>query len=86
MSVTANKPEASLQKKPLRYRGWLLSTKVIEGTLWLRWQHPRESFARYSYPVTERGLADTIRFARYLIDLIIKLEEESLQEAASKAV
>jgi hypothetical protein len=85
MPVTAKMPEANLQMKPLRYRGWLISTKVIDGQLWLRWQHPRESFPRYSYPVTERGLADTIRFARYLIDLVIKLEEESLEEAAGKA-
>ncbi len=85
MSVTAKTPEASLQIKPLRYRGWLISTKVIDGQLWLRWQHPRESFPRYNYPVTERGLADTIRFARSLIDLVIKLEEESLEEAAGKA-
>jgi hypothetical protein len=85
MPVTAKMPEVNLQMKPLRYRGWLISTKVIDGQLWLRWQHPRESFPRYSYPVTERGLADTIRFARYLIDLVIKLEEESLEEAAGKA-
>lgn len=85
MSVTANTIETSLQIKPMRYRGWLINTKVIDGKLWLRWQHPRESFSRYSYPVTERGLADTIDFARYLIDLVIKLEEESLQEAAARA-
>jgi hypothetical protein len=84
MLVTANTPEASLQMKPMRYRSWLISTKVIDGQLWLRWQHPRESFPRYSYPVTERGLADTIRFARFLIDLVIKLEDESLVEAAGK--
>lgn len=85
MLVTANTPETRLQMKPMRYRSWLISTKVIDGQLWLRWQHPRESFPRYSYPVTERGLADTIRFARYLIDVVIKLEEESLAEAAGKA-
>ncbi len=84
MPVTAKTPEASLQTQPLRYRNWLISTKVIDGHLWLRWQHPRESFPRYSYPVTERGLADTIRFARYLIDVVIKLEEESLRESAAQ--
>ncbi|GAB4193379.1 MAG: hypothetical protein Fur006_38380 [Coleofasciculaceae cyanobacterium] len=84
MLVTANTPEASLQMKPMRYRSWLISTKVIDGQLWLRWQHPRESFPRYSYPVTDRGLADTIRFARFLIDLVIKLEDESLAQAAGK--
>jgi hypothetical protein len=84
MLVTANTPEATLQMKPMRYRSWLISTKVIDGQLWLRWQHPRESFPRYSYPVTDRGLADTIRFARFLIDLVIKLEDESLAQAVGK--
>lgn len=85
MSVTANTSETSLPMKPLRYRGWLIHTKVIDGHLWLRWQHPRDSFPRYSYPVTERGLAGTIHYARYLIDLIIKLEEESLAVSEPKA-
>jgi hypothetical protein len=35
--------------------------------------------------VTERGLADTIRYARFLIDLAIKLEEEALQNSQAKA-
>ncbi len=61
--------------KPIQYRDWLITTKLIDGQLWLRWQHPKESFPRYSYPVTERGLADTIRYARFLIDIAIKLEE-----------
>lgn len=30
---------------------------------------------RYSYPVNKRGLVDTIRQARYLIDLSLGLEE-----------
>lgn len=85
MPVTANTSDTSLPMKPLRYRGWLIHTKIIEGHLWLRWQHPRDSFPRYSYPVTERGLADTIHYARYLIDLIIKLEEESLVVSEHKA-
>ncbi|HEY9666853.1 MAG TPA: hypothetical protein V6C91_08605 [Coleofasciculaceae cyanobacterium] len=85
MPVTTTISEASLQMKPLRYRGWLISTKVVDGQLWLRWQHPRESFPRYSYPVTERGLADTIRFARFLIDLAIRLENEELHQSAPKA-
>lgn len=66
-----------VQLEPIRYRDWLISTKVIDGRLWLRWQHPNESFPRYSYPVTEKGLTDTIRYARFLIDLTIKLENES---------
>ncbi|MEW6492826.1 MAG: hypothetical protein AB1589_10000 [Cyanobacteriota bacterium] len=85
MPVTANTSEASLQMKPLRYRGWLISTKVIAGHLWLRLQHPKDSFPRYGYPVTERGLADTIRYARFLIDQIITLEEEALAELEPKA-
>jgi hypothetical protein len=85
MHVTANTPEIKSLIKPLRYRGWLISTKVIDRQLWLRWQHPRETFPRYSYPVTNRGLADTIRFARFLIDLSIKLEEEQLEASESKA-
>jgi hypothetical protein len=72
--------DASLQLKPLRYRSWLISTKLIDRQLWLRWQHPNESFPRYSYPVTERGLTDTIRYARMLIDLSIQLEQESRSE------
>lgn len=85
MPVTANTSEASLQMKPLRYRGWLISTKVIAGHLWLRWQHPRDSFPRYGYPVTERGLADTIHYARFLIDQTITLEQEAVAELEPKA-
>lgn len=84
MPVAANTSEASVQIKPIRYRGWLISTKVLDGQLWLRWQHPKEDFPRYSYPVTERGLADTIRYARYLINLSIKLEEEALAQSQAK--
>jgi hypothetical protein len=36
---------------------------------------PQRKIPRYSYPVTERGLADTIHYARFMIDLVIKLEE-----------
>ena len=71
---TPNNTYNSLQEQPIRYREWSISTKVIGRQLRLRRQHPKESFPRYSYPVTERGLADTIRFAQFLIDLTIKLE------------
>lgn len=74
MLATTPASNHSLQAQPIRYRNWLISTKVIDGRLWLQWQHPNESFPRYSYPITERGLADTIRFARFMIDLAIKLE------------
>jgi hypothetical protein len=74
-SFNTNMPNAVWQMQSIRYRNWLISTKVINRQLWLRWQHPNESFPRYSYPVTERGLADTIRYARFLIDMTIQLEE-----------
>lgn len=74
MSISTPTPNNDLQLQPLQYRDWMISTKLIGKQLWLRWQHPKENFPRYSYPVTERGLADTIRFARFMIDLSIKLE------------
>ncbi len=73
--MSTETPNSGLPLQPIRYRDWLISTKVIERQLWLRWQHPNEKFPRYSYPVTERGLADTIHYARFMIDLVIKLEE-----------
>jgi hypothetical protein len=79
MPVMSSTDNTNVQLEPLRYRGWSISTQLIGGQLWLRWQHPNESFPRYSYPVTNRGLTDTIRFARSLIDLAIKLENESRQ-------
>lgn len=79
--MTFNTINTGLPLKPIRYRDWLISTKMIDRQLWLRWQHPNENFARYSYPVTERGLTDTIRYARFLIDLVITLEEEEAKQA-----
>lgn len=64
-----------LNREPICYRNWKISTQVIEGKIWLRWQHPREDFPRYSYPVGDRGLVETVRQVRFLIDLAIKLEE-----------
>lgn len=61
----------------IRYKGWLITTKLINGKLWLRWQHPQESFPRCSCPVSDRGLAETIRHVRFFIDLAIKLEKEA---------
>lgn len=75
VSLNTNMTPTGWQMQPIRYRNWLISTKVINRQLWLRWQHPNESFPRYSYPVTERGLTDTIRYARHLIDTAIQLEE-----------
>lgn len=74
-----NSSNSGLPLQPIQYRDWLISTKLINKQLWLRWQHPQETFPRYSYPVTERGLADTIRYARYLIDLSIRLEENEVE-------
>ncbi len=73
--MTTHPSKTSLPLQPIRYRDWSISSKIIDRQLWLQWQHPNETFPRYGYPVTERGLADTIRYARFLIDLIIKLEE-----------
>ncbi|MEC4984232.1 MAG: hypothetical protein SAJ37_13710 [Oscillatoria sp. PMC 1068.18] len=73
--MNSNYQENLLQGKPICYRNWLITTKVINGKLWLRWQHPAENFPRYSYPIGERELADTISYVRLLIDLAIKLEQ-----------
>jgi hypothetical protein len=81
MSVSTETSNFSTALQPIRYRDWLISTKVIDKQLWLRWQHPKESYPRYSYPVTERGLADTIRYARFIIDLAIQLEEAERMKA-----
>jgi hypothetical protein len=78
--VTIQPSNSGLPLQPIQYREWLISTKVLDKQLWLRWQHPKETFPRYSYPVTERGLADTIRYARFIIDLSIRLEESEVKE------
>jgi hypothetical protein len=64
-----------LNREPIGYRDWKISTQVIEGKLWLRWQHPLEDFPRYSYPVGHRGLAEAVHQVRFFIDLAIKLEQ-----------
>lgn len=69
--------EMNLNQQPVVHRGWLITTKVINGQLWLRWQHPQESFPRYSCLVRDRGMAETIRHVRFLIDLAINLEQEA---------
>ncbi|MGQ4647481.1 hypothetical protein [Lyngbya aestuarii] len=79
MSRTSRGSDTSLKLQPIRYRNWLISTKLINQRLWLRWQHPKEAYPRYSYPVTEGGLTDTIRYARMMIDLSIQLEEGATQ-------
>ncbi len=78
--MTINISSSSLPLQPIQYRDWLITAKVVDRQLWLRWQHPNETIARYGYPVTERGLVDTIRQARYLIDLSIGLEEGEAEQ------
>lgn len=82
-SVSRNPSSTELEQVPIRYRGWPISTKVINGKLWLRWQHPQESFPRYGCPVTEEGLAVTVNHVRFMIDLAIKLESEMPKKAQS---
>lgn len=72
--VSSNSSEAEKQQIHAKYRGWSISTVVIDGQLWLRWQHPKESFSRYGCPITDEGMASTISHVRFLIDLAIKLE------------
>lgn len=74
MKLIGNFSETELQQLPARYKGWLISTKVINGKLWLRWQHPDESFPRYGCPVTDGDIASTISHIRLMIDIAIKLE------------
>lgn len=73
----SNVSDAQLEQVPVRYKGWGISTKVISGKLWLRWQHPQEKFPRYGCPVGEEGIEATIIHVRFLIDLAIKLEKET---------
>ncbi|MFB2935883.1 hypothetical protein ACE1B6_11575 [Aerosakkonemataceae cyanobacterium BLCC-F154] len=68
--------DSQLEQIPVRYKGWKISTKVINGKLWLRWQHPHENFPRYGCPVSEEGLEVTINNVKFLINLANKLEEE----------
>lgn len=79
-SLVVSKPlKTDFRHSTIRYRGWLISTKLVDGKLWLQWQHPSESFPRYGTPLIGKHLAETIRHARFLIDLTIKLEQESEQ-------
>lgn len=68
--------DSLLEQIPVRYKGWGISTKVINGKLWLRWQHPNENFPRYGCPVSEEGLEVTINNVKFLINLANKLEDE----------
>lgn len=76
-SETSSSPDTGLKRNYTRYRGWLIGIKVIDGCLWLQWQHPEDNFFRYNYPVNEKGLAETIKYVRFLIDMAIKLEQDA---------
>lgn len=80
--VSSNSSKAEKQHIHSKYKGWLISTVVIDGQLWLRWQHPKESFSRYGCPLTEQSVASTISHVRFLIDLAIKLEASMTSEAS----
>jgi hypothetical protein len=68
-----------LHRESLTYRNWTISSKVINGQLWLCWQHPSESFPRYNFPVGDRSLSEAVRHVRFMIDLAIKLEENQIE-------
>ncbi|MBE9115524.1 hypothetical protein IQ249_06385 [Lusitaniella coriacea LEGE 07157] len=77
MISTSLARELLLKQKPICYRNWVISTQVINGQLWLRWKHPSEDFPRYSYAVGDKGLSESVRYIRFLIDLAIKLEQSA---------
>jgi len=78
-TASVNGSDINLHQQPIPYRGWLISAKTIDGNLWLRWQHPKECFPRYSCIVSDRGLKGTILHAKFVIDLAIELEQEALK-------
>ncbi|MFW6358947.1 MAG: hypothetical protein ACOC0N_07025 [Chroococcales cyanobacterium] len=78
--MASDSQDSQFELKPIRYKNWIISTKVIRGKLWLRWQHPDETFPRYSYPVGEKGLSESIGHVRFLIDLAIRLEKSPLNQ------
>ena len=57
-----------------RYRGWLITTKMINKQLWMHWQHPLDSHARYGCLVRQRDITATLNHVRYMIDKSIELE------------
>lgn len=75
--MSSNGFNPDLSQSPVQYRGWLISTKMINGQLWIRWQHPSDNFPRYGRPVVSGDLAATINHVRFLIDVAIKLESSS---------
>ena len=71
-----NSLKVNNEQIPTRYKGWLIATKLINGKLWLRWQHPKENIPRYGCPIAEEGLSATLDRVQLMIDLTIKLESE----------
>jgi hypothetical protein len=74
--TTCNPGDKNSDLAPVCYKGWTISTKVINGKLWLHWKHPQESLPRYGCPVSEEGLAATTNHVRFMIDLMMNLELE----------
>lgn len=70
-------PSIKLETISLCYRNWQIGTKVIDGQLWLQWQHPHERSPRYGTLVLDNRLAEAIHHVQSLIDLTIKLEQEA---------
>jgi hypothetical protein len=73
-------PSGDLSLIPTQYKGWRISSKVINGKLWVRWQHPQESFPRYGCSIGEAGIAGTVSHIKLFIDLAIRLEEEATKK------
>jgi|GEM_PF-3140469 len=67
----------------IQYRGWSIQTQVINGQMWVRWQHPLDNCSRYGCPIMEAGLDATLMHAKSLIDTTIDLE---LQVQPNKVV
>lgn len=78
-TASVNGCDINLHEQSIPYRGWLISAKTIDGNLWLRWQHPKECFPRYSCIVSDRGIKETILHAKFVIDLAIELEQETVK-------
>ncbi|MBW4651034.1 MAG: hypothetical protein KME06_20445 [Kastovskya adunca ATA6-11-RM4] len=69
-----------MAKIPAQYRDWKISTKAINGQVWLRFTHPQEHFPRYGCPISAAGIAATISHIRFLIDLATELEKGAPQK------
>lgn len=68
-----------LERQPIYYHHWTITTKVMNNQLWICWQHPSETFPRYNFPVGDRSLSEAVRHVRFMIDVAIKLEENQIE-------